>query len=126
LPDSPGRSAGAAGAPIDLGTPLNVETLVTLHLPPGTTAQAPTGTSVERDYATFSSSYAVQRDAITASRHINFLLREVPVGHAADYNAFLHAVQTDQAQLFTLTRTAATPPQTANSKTATPSPPTRP
>jgi hypothetical protein len=36
-------------------------------------------------------------------------MREVPASRAADYNAFLHAVQTDQAQLFTLDRAAGTP-----------------
>jgi hypothetical protein len=42
-------------------------------------------------------------------RHIHFLHREVPAARIPDYNAFLHAVQTDQAQFFTLNRTATTP-----------------
>ena len=99
LPDPP-----AAGSPIQLGTPLDVQTTVTLHLPPGTTAHVPTATSVERDYATFSSQYAAHENIVTASRHIHFLLREVPAARAADYNAFLHAVQSDQSQRFTLDR----------------------
>jgi hypothetical protein len=80
---------------------------MTLHLPPGTTAIAPTGTSVNRDYATFSSQYSAKGLTVTASRHIHFLLRQVPAERAADYNAFLHAVQSDQAQLFTLDRESA-------------------
>jgi hypothetical protein len=55
---------------------------------------------------------------IFASRHINFLMREVPASRASDYNAFLHAVQTDQAQLFTLDRGS---PMPANQAAANPS-----
>ena len=103
LPDPPSKPApGAAASPIELGTPLEVQTSVTLHLPPGATAQVPTGTSVNRDYASFSSQYSARGQTITATRHINFLLREIPTARATDYNAFLHAVQSDQAQLFTL------------------------
>jgi hypothetical protein len=108
LPDPPARPApGAAASPIELGTPLEVETHMTLHLPPGTTAIAPTGTSVQRDYATFASQYSAKGLTVTASRHINFLLRQVPADRAADYDAFLRAVQTDQAQDFTLDRESA-------------------
>jgi hypothetical protein len=105
LPDPPAKLApGAATAPIELGTPLEVETRMTLHLPPGTTAAAPTGTAVQRDYATFASQYSAKGLTVTASRHLNFLLRQVPADRAVDYNAFLRAVQNDQAQDFTLQR----------------------
>jgi hypothetical protein len=118
LPDPRAKpAAGAAVSPIELGTPLEVETHMTLHLPPGTTAQTPTGTSVQRDYATYASQYSAKGAAITASRHINFLLREVPAERAADYNAFLRAVQSDEAQDFTLDR-AGTP--TSDTKPAAP------
>lgn len=109
LPDPPPHpAAGAATPPIELGTPLDVETRVTLKLPAGTTAAIPAATSVKRDYASFSSAYTAKTSAITATRHINFLAREIPADRAMDYNAFLHAVQNDQLQAFTLTR-AATP-----------------
>ncbi len=105
LPDPPAKPApGAATAPIELGTPLEVETKMTLHLPPGTDVAAPTGTSVQRDYATYASQYSIQGLTVTASRHINFLLRQVPADRTADYNAFLRAVLSDQAQDFTLDR----------------------
>jgi hypothetical protein len=118
LPDPPAKpSADAAASPIELGTPLEVETRMTLHLPPGTTVRTPTGTSVQRDYATFASQYSAKGPAITASRHINFLLREVPADRAADYNAFLRAVQSDEAQDFTLDRE---PPPAPDVKPAAP------
>ena len=108
LPDPPAKqSPGAAASPIELGTPLEVETRMTLHLPPGTTAQLPTGTSVQRDYATFASQYSAKGSTITASRHIHFLLRQVSVERVMDYNAFLRAVQNDEAQDFTLDRAPA-------------------
>jgi len=112
LPDASANAvAGAAASAIDLGTPLDVDTHATLQLPPGTTAHAPTGTSVERDYATYASRYTIQgpdsagKLTLTASRHIHFLLREVPASRVTDYKALVHAVQNDEAQDFTLERT---------------------
>jgi len=64
----------------------------------------PTGTSVNRDYAAFASQYSAKGLTVTASRHINFLLRQVPAERAPDYNAFLRVVLNDQAQDFTLDR----------------------
>ncbi len=108
LPDPPAKPApGVAASPIELGTPLEVETRMTLHLPHGTTVSAPTGTSVQRDYATFASQYSAKGLTVTASRRINFLLRQVPADRAADYNAFLHAVLNDESQDFTLDRESA-------------------
>ncbi len=117
LPDPPAKpSPGAAASPVELGTPLEVETRMTLHLPPGTTTQTPTGTSVRRDYATFASQYSAKGPTITASRHINFLLREVSADRAADYNAFLRAVRNDEAQDFALDHPAAAPPHPLSPK----------
>ncbi len=123
LPDAPAKpAAGSATAPIELGTPLEVETRMTLHLPPGTTATTPTGTSVERDYATYSSQYSVSGPTLTASRHLKFLLRQVPGARAADYNALLHAVQNDEAQDFTLESPAVPSPKPATSAAKPPQP----
>src|SRR5260370_13781186 len=105
LPDPPVKPAsGAASSAIDLGTPLDVETHLTLRLPAGTAARTPTGTSVAPDYATFASQYQASAGSITPSRHLNFLLREISAARAADYNAFVRAVQNDEAQEFTLER----------------------
>jgi hypothetical protein len=119
LPDPPAKpTAGAATSAIDLGTPLDVETHLTLRLPTGTAARIPTGTSVVRDYATFASKYQASAAAVTASRHLNFLSREVPANRAADYNAFVRAVQSDEAQEFTLERTGAETSKQAASATS--------
>jgi hypothetical protein len=98
LPDLPGKTAGK----IELGTPLDVQTSLTLKLPEGTTVQTPAATSVARDYATFASKYDGHLNTVTVSRRINFLKREIPVERAADYNAFSRAVQNDQTQVITL------------------------
>jgi Domain of Unknown Function with PDB structure (DUF3857) len=115
LPDPPAKTApGASPTPIDLGTPLDVELSATIHLPAGTTAHIPTGTSVQRDFATYTSSYSAKDATLTATRHLNFILKEIPADHAADYNAFLRAVQNDESQFFTLERpeASAAKPQT--------------
>jgi hypothetical protein len=98
LPDAPGKTAGK----IELGTPLDVQTSLKLQLPEGTTVQTPAATSVARDYATFASKYDGHLNTATASRHIHFVLREIPAERAGDYNAFLRAVQNDQAQAIVL------------------------
>jgi hypothetical protein len=105
LPDPPAKTAaGEAAHAIELGTPLEVDTQMTLKLPAGTVVQAPAGTSVERDYARFTSKYRTAANTVTASRRVNFLLREIPGDRAMDYNAFVRAVQNDQAQAITLVR----------------------
>jgi hypothetical protein len=101
-PSAKETPAGAAKKSIDLGTPLEIDLDETMSLPEGTTALAPTGTSVERDYAIFSAKYSAQGNILHATRKLHFISQEIPVARAGDLNAFLHAVQADQAQLFTL------------------------
>ena len=113
LPEASSPATGSAGQKsIDLGTPLEIDLEATVQLPEETAAQAPIGTSVERDYATFSSKYGVMNAeypaknlTITASRKLRFIAQEIPAARAGDLRAFLHAVQADQTQLFTLQRT---------------------
>jgi hypothetical protein len=109
LPDPPSIAAPGKPAPkIELGTPLDVQTSMTLRLPVGTTAQTPAGTSVARDYATYSSKYSSTQNTVVASRRIDFLKREILGDRAMDYTAFLHAVQNDQSQRFVLVQGAPT------------------
>ncbi len=107
LPDSTTKSARGG---IELGTPLDVETQGTLHLPGGTTVQTPAGTAVKRDYATYSSKYRSTADTLTAYRRIHFLEREVAAARGVDYGAFVQAVQNDQAQFFVLESAAKSMP----------------
>ncbi len=103
LPDLPPPTAPGKPAPqIELGTPLDVQTSMTLQLPVGTSVQTPAGTSVARDYATYESKYSSTQNTVVVTRHIDFLQRDIAGDRALDYNAFLHAVQSDQAQRLTL------------------------
>ncbi|HVS75092.1 MAG TPA: DUF3857 domain-containing protein [Candidatus Acidoferrales bacterium] len=109
LPEISAKPAAPGEArPIDLGTPLEIEAESTVQLPPGTEARTPAGTSVRRDYAAYASSYTVQDAAVRASRHLKFILREVPGDRFADYAGFVRAVENDEAQEFTLVRSAPT------------------
>jgi hypothetical protein len=112
LPDLPRKAADGNAAPkIELGTPLDVETQMTLKLPAGTKAVVPPGTAVNRDYARFSSKYGTSTGAggetVTASRRVNFLLQEIDGARGLDYNAFVRAVQNDQAGMIVLEREGA-------------------
>jgi hypothetical protein len=110
LPDPPAKSSTAdSGGKIELGIPLEVQTHLALGLPAGSVAQPPTGTTVARDYVTFRSKYSATRNTFTASRSVDFLKRELPASQTIDYNAFVHAVQNDQAQYLTLERKSPTP-----------------
>jgi Domain of Unknown Function with PDB structure (DUF3857) len=103
LPDPPAGAAPGKIAPkIELGTPLDVQTSMTLRLPAGTTVQTPAGTTMSRDYATYTSKYSSAQNTVVGSRRIDFLKREILGDRAMDYDAFLRAVQNDQAQRFTL------------------------
>ena len=102
LPDPPTAAQIAANKPIELGTPLTIDLEATIELPAGATAQSPIGTTVNRDYATFTSKYSVEGNMLHASRSLHFLSSELPASRATDFNAFVHAVQSDQSQLFTV------------------------
>ncbi|HYK39189.1 MAG TPA: hypothetical protein VEU98_04150, partial [Candidatus Eremiobacteraceae bacterium] len=99
----------AANSKLELGTPLDITLTGTLRLPPGTIATAPAGTSVKRDYATFTSTYSSKANILNFSRHLNFLLPEIPTDRLIDLNAFIHAVQSDQSQLFVLDKPESVP-----------------
>ena len=110
LPDLPSSDNMAAGKKqIDLGTPLDIDLDATIHLPDGTIAQAPIGTSVRRDYATFFSKYSVfnaeypsQNTTLTATRKPDSCRPKSPPHALPTSTPFLHAVQSDQGQLFVL------------------------
>jgi Domain of Unknown Function with PDB structure (DUF3857) len=99
LPDLPSpRAQGKTLSRIELGTPLDVQTAMTLKVPEGTTVQTPAGTSLARDYATYTSKYSSNGNNIVASRRVDFLKRQLLPDRAVDYSAFLRAVQNDQSQ----------------------------
>jgi tetratricopeptide (TPR) repeat protein len=99
LPDAPADPA----KPIHLGSPLDVTTDLTLTLPVTDSAQAPVGSGVSRDFAEYQSHYAANDRVITAQRNLRFLAHEVPASRAADYAAFVRAIQADEGQTVLVT-----------------------
>jgi tetratricopeptide (TPR) repeat protein len=85
-------------APIELGSPLNVDVRLKLTLPPNFKGRAPVGVAVARDYAQFTSSYSLEGPTLTAQRSLNFKMRELPADRTSDYLAFAHAVESDEEQ----------------------------
>src|SRR5260370_20567597 len=66
LPDPPAKPPPpTATSAVELRPPLEPETHLTLRLSPGTTVAPPTGTSIQRDYATFAPHYSVKRLTVT-------------------------------------------------------------
>ncbi len=102
VPDPPAETS----RPIELGSPLNVAVSLKLRLPPTFSAQAPVGVSVARDYAEFKSGYGFADGMVTATRSLDFKMRELPAVRADDYAAFARAVTADENQLLIVENTA--------------------
>jgi tetratricopeptide (TPR) repeat protein len=94
MPDAPKKT----DQPVELGSPLEVVTHLTLSLPAGFAAVAPVGIAVNRDYAEFKSSYQWKDGALTANRSLDFKMRDLSASRRGDYLAFTHAIDADQAQ----------------------------
>lgn len=94
LPDLPSDKT----QPIELGSPLNVTVSLKLRLPPSFSAQPAVGVSVAHDYAELRTSYQFADHVITASRSLDFKMRELPASRADEYAAFMRAVAADQNQ----------------------------
>jgi Flp pilus assembly protein TadD len=84
--------------PIELGSPLDVRTHLTLTLPAHFTAQTPVAIAISRDFADFRSEYKSDGQILTASRSLNFKAHEVPASRTSDYLAFVRAVTDDESQ----------------------------
>jgi tetratricopeptide (TPR) repeat protein len=94
MPDLPAKST----EPIEIGSPLDVTTQLKLMLPAQFTVRAPVASSVARDYAEFKSTYQFEDHTLTASRTLNFTMRELPASRASDYQQFTHSVAGDENQ----------------------------
>jgi tetratricopeptide (TPR) repeat protein len=98
LPDPPTDKS----KPIELGSPLLVTVNLKLHLPPSFAAQPPVGVALAHDYAEFKASYRYQDHLVTASRSLDFKMRELPASRAGEYVAFTHAISADENQPLTV------------------------
>lgn len=85
--------------PIELGSPLDVTTKLKLTLPATFTAQAPVAVAVKRDYADFKSGYRFENHTLDVERSLDFKMRTLPADRTGDYQAFTHAVESDESQI---------------------------
>ncbi|MBI1739099.1 MAG: DUF3857 domain-containing protein [Acidobacteria bacterium] len=106
LPNAPEEKEGAAEK-IELGTPMDAVTRLTLELPANFTARAPVSVAVMRDYAEYRATYKMEQNVLRAERVMKFRLRELPGERAGDYSAFQRAVRNDEGQDLWVESTAA-------------------
>jgi Flp pilus assembly protein TadD/transglutaminase-like putative cysteine protease len=94
LPDAPDNATQS----IELGSPLDVSTKLVLSLPSSFVAQPPVAIGVSHDFADFRTTYAFADHVFTATRALNFKIRELPPSRSAEYAAFTRAVAADESQ----------------------------
>jgi len=98
VPDPPSDKS----KPIELGSPLLVTVELKLHFPASFAPEPPVGVVIAHDYAEFKASYRYEDHLVTASRSLDFKMRELPSSRANEYTAFTHAVAADQNQPLTV------------------------
>jgi len=97
LPNAPEEKEGGAEK-VELGTPMDAVTKLSLELPANFTARAPVSVTVMRDYAEYRSTYKMEQNVLRAERVMKFRLRELPGERSGDYRAFQRAVRNDEGQ----------------------------
>jgi tetratricopeptide (TPR) repeat protein len=115
VPNPPDEKEGSEEK-IELGTPLDATTRLTLTLPAKYNARAPVSMAMKRDYAEYQASYKLEQNVLRAERTIKFRMRELPAERGGDYRAFLRAIRNDESQsLWVESAVAGTPtiPETA-------------
>ncbi len=106
LPNAPEEKEGVTEK-VELGTPLDAVTRLTLELPANFKARAPVSVAVMRDYAEYRATYKMEQNVLRAERKIKFKLRELPGERSGDYRAFQRAVRNDEGQNLWVESTAA-------------------
>ncbi len=106
LPNPPEEKEGGTDK-VDLGTPMEAVTRLTLELPANFAARAPVSVAVMRDYADYRATYKMEQNVLRAERVMKFRMRELPGERSGDYRAFQRAVRNDEAQDIWVESTAA-------------------
>ncbi len=73
-----------------------------LDLPSNMIAKPPLPVSLTRDYALYRSTYRVEKNVVQAERELRATARQIARERYNDYNALSRAIQTDEAQTFSL------------------------
>jgi tetratricopeptide (TPR) repeat protein/transglutaminase-like putative cysteine protease len=100
---NPDREGGAATTTEPVEFLLNEYTAkADFEIPEGFTLQAPLSVSVQRSYATFESTYSVEKGRINVSRILRLKSKTVPSEEVKSYASFYRAVDTDRDQKFSV------------------------
>jgi len=89
-----------AGTATELGATVDLTLTATYEVPPFVRARPPVPVSVEREFATYRSTYRVEGRTLLLERRLRTLVKEVPAAHVDSYRAFLRAVDADFRQSF--------------------------
>ncbi len=84
--------------PLELGSPIDSVSVLTLKLPESYTTRAPLPIAVTRDYAAYKSAYKWENHTLSVQREMRLLLREIPAARTRDFLAFQRAVRADEQQ----------------------------
>lgn len=73
-----------------------------VELPAGITVQPPLPVKLSREYATYKSEYAVDKNVLTGERSLKVIAPEITAIHRQDYEAFQRAIDADEGQQMVL------------------------
>lgn len=104
-----GRKANST-KPLELGPPIDISYNLKLTLPSKYQTRLPLPLKVSRDYGEYAANYKLQGSALVSDRTLHLRQRELPAERLQDYQAFVAAVKSDEAQTLSLeTDIAGTP-----------------
>jgi tetratricopeptide (TPR) repeat protein len=99
LPDA-GTSAGPEEPAVKLDLGAEIVTRGECRMPAGMKARPPLAITLDRPFATYRSTYAVEGGVMRVERTLHVHAREVLGKDAADYEAFRKAIDQDRSQKF--------------------------
>jgi tetratricopeptide (TPR) repeat protein len=99
LPEA-GKSTGPEEPAVKLDLADETVTRGECRMPAGMKARPPLAISLDRPFASYRSTYAVDNGVMRVERTLHVRVREVPGRDAADYEAFRKAIDQDRSQEF--------------------------
>lgn len=93
--------------PIQLGPPIDIVYRVKILFPAQYQTRLPLPLKVTRDYADYSSTYALQGNTLVAERKFRLRQHELPATRVQDFRAFVAAARADEGQTLAIERSVA-------------------
>ncbi len=107
LPDVELPSPAEADSVTTLGYQDEIRHRARIEMPEGMKASAPLSVTLDRPFASFRSTYAVEGRVLVVERVLTIRERKIPAAQKAEYDAFRSAVDTDRRQQFPIEAMAA-------------------